>query len=456
MKKLYFVVLFLLFVIGNSQSIFSQEENNLIVVGYIGSEINFATFKYIENLINYAEKNNARLIILEINTPGGELTAIKNIVTLFESSKIPICSFVYPRGAVAWSGGVFLLLSSHIAVMASGTTIGSVQPVEITPTGISFVNKSKIINAVIALLKHNSRLHGRNETIAEKFVRENLNLGAKEAKKYNVIDLIADDISTLLEELEEKKLISYTVGREKIWRLVNKNFLKEGSREIYFSNIANAKIIEYREGPQIIILKAIINPMIAILLLVFGLYVFLIGLKTPGFGAEITGGIMILLSLAGLGFIGVEWTGVIIIVIGFILTLLELKTHIGVLVIAGAFLIVFGSLILIPSSNFLVSYRTLYVMRIYIILTGVVMGSLFSLLVYKVAKIQLRKPAVGIEKFIGAIGIATTDIDPIGEIRVLGEYWRAKARKGSIKKGEKIRVVDRDGLTMVVEKVEEV
>lgn len=276
-------------------------------------------------------------------------------------------------------------------------------------------------------------------------------------KKYHVIDFIADDISSLLKRLENKKLISYSVGGERVWKLIDKNeTLISCEEEIVFTGIHDAELIEYREGPQIIILKIITNPLIAILMLIFGLYTFLIGLKTPGFGAEIAGVVMILVSLAGLGLIGVEWIGVILILAGFILTLLELKTHIGLLVLAGAVLITLGSLMLIPSSSFLVSPETLETMRLYILLSGVFIASLFSIIVYKVARIQLKKPVTGPEKLIGAEGIAVTDIDPLGEVRVLGEYWRARAKDENIRKGEKVRVVSREGLTLIVQKVEEV
>ena len=458
MKKVLAVFLLLIFLYYSNDILSLYENpNNVVLTGYIDTEINLASVKYIESLIAYAERHEARLIIIKLNTPGGELEAIKKIVTLFETSSVPICSFVYPRGAVAWSGGVFLLFSSHIAVMASGTTIGSVQPVEITPTGINFINETKIVNAIVALLRHNARLHERNESIAERFVRENINIGALEAKKYHVIDIIADDIKSLLQKLENKKLVLYTVKGEEIWKLVDKDIKSsEYRKEIYFSNIRKAVLVEYSEGPQIIVLKVITNPLIAILMLIFGLYIFLIGLKTPGFGAEIVGGVMTLLSLAGLGLIGVEWIGVVLILTGFLLTLLELKTHIGFLVLAGASLIIFGSLMLIPSNNFLISSSILQAMRLYILASGIFIAGIFSIIVYKVAKVQMKKPHIGPEKLIGAEGLAVTDIDPIGEVRVLGEHWRARSIERKILKGERIKVVSREGLTLLVEKIKEV
>lgn len=142
-----------------------------------------------------------------------------------------------------------------------------------------------------------------------------------------------------------------------------------------FKDISKSNIIEVGEGPQIKILKIITNPLISILLLVFGLYIFLIGLKTPGFGAEILGAIMIFISLIGLGFMGVEIAGIILILTGFILTLLELKTHIGILVLAGTLLIILGSLMLIPLNRFLLTSEEVSKIWMYTLFTGIFIAS---------------------------------------------------------------------------------
>lgn len=432
---------------------FHGGESNIVIIGSLNGEINIASEKYVENIISYASKINAKLIILNLDTPGGMLDSVKNIMSMIESSQIPICVYVYPQGATAWSGGAFLLVSAHIAVMASGTSVGSAQPVELTPTGIIYVNQSKIVNAVVALIKHHARLHNRNETVAEMFITENLNLGAYESRKYNLIDFIADSVDELLRILEDKVLISYREGGEIRWRLVDKNsVIGNYSGKWVFKDISKSKIIEVEEGPQIKILKIITNPLISILMLVFGLYIFLIGLKTPGFGAEILGAIMIFISLIGLGFMGVEIAGIILILTGFILTLLELKTHIGILVLAGTFLIILGSLMLIPLSKFLLTSEEVSKIWMYTLFTGAFIASFFMIIVYKVASVQRRKPHVGVEKLIGSVGVAITDIDPRGEVRVMGEYWSAKTLGRKIRKGERVKIVGREGLTLIVEK----
>ena len=431
----------------------AEHAENAVVVGSITGEIGIASEKYVENLILFAERCNARLIILKIDTPGGEFSAIKKIITLFESSKIPVCVFVYPQGATAWSGGAFLLMASHIAVMASGASVGSAQPVKVTPAGISFTNQSKITNAVTALIKHSARLHGRNETIAEMFVTKNLNIGTVEAKKYGVIDFIADSLPELLTKLKDKVLILYEEEGELRWKLTEKENVSDYKLLWSFENISKSEIREFSEGPQIKILRIIANPLIAILMLIFGIYVFLIGVKTPGIGAEVLGVTMLFIALVGLGLIGVEWAGVLIVLTGFLLTLLELKTHVGLLLLGGAILIVLGSLMLIPSSELLLSSKEIAAMQAYIVATGAFLAALFAVIVYKVAKVQARKPYLGREKLIGSTGVAATDLDPVGEVRVMGEYWRARSVHGKISKGEKVRVVSREGLTLIVEKL---
>jgi len=141
---------------------------------------------------------DARLLIVELNTPGGEVGSVMDIINLFDNSKIPVSLFVSPLGAQAWSGGTHVLMASHVAVMASGTTIGSAQPV--LSTGET-INASKYVNALVGLMRNHARLHGRNETLAELFVTRNINLGSEEALTHHIIDFIADDIPQLLRVL---------------------------------------------------------------------------------------------------------------------------------------------------------------------------------------------------------------------------------------------------------------
>jgi len=125
------------------------------------------------------------LIVYELNRPGGDLGSVTDIMNDFNDSPIPVVVWVSPSGAAAWSGGTYILMASHIAAMASGTTIGSAQPV--LSTG-ELLNESKYMNALSGLMRDNARLHNRNETVAEQFVRQNINIGPEEALRFHVIE----------------------------------------------------------------------------------------------------------------------------------------------------------------------------------------------------------------------------------------------------------------------------
>ena len=237
----------LVFALAVFPSFFLQSypaKSNLVLVADVNGEITMATRDLVEDVLKVAEKADARLIVIRLNTPGGEVESVQKIMGLIESSEIPVCTFVYPPGSSAWSGGTYILMASHIAVMSSGTTIGSCQPVYSTGEPIDY---SKYINAFIALMRDHARLHGRNETAAELFVKENINMGPEEAYKNHVIELIADDVNSLLAKLEDYSLIQMTnVYGTLSWRLLPNDELSnvKAIRIISFEDISKAEKIE--------------------------------------------------------------------------------------------------------------------------------------------------------------------------------------------------------------------
>ena len=159
----------------------------------------------------------------------------------FNDSPIPVLVWVTPSGATAWSGGTYILMASHIAVMASGTTIGSAQPV--LSTG-EVLNESKYINALSGLMRDNARLHSRNETVAQQFVTENINLGPEEALRLQVIDFAADTLQSLLSQLESYTLVlSTTPIGTSVWKLIPSGSLGSApySKSFDFSGISQAR-----------------------------------------------------------------------------------------------------------------------------------------------------------------------------------------------------------------------
>jgi membrane-bound serine protease (ClpP class) len=169
-----FALLLILIAVGVTP-VLGVNQGNVLVVK-ISSDIANPTVQLVAGSIEEAKAGGARLIVYELNTPGGDLGSVTEIMNDFNSSPIPIVVWVSPSGATAWSGGAYILMASHIAAMASGTTIGSAQPVSSTD---QVLNESKYINALSGLMRDNARLHNRNQTLVEQFVTRNINLGPK-------------------------------------------------------------------------------------------------------------------------------------------------------------------------------------------------------------------------------------------------------------------------------------
>lgn len=460
MKTRLIVVLTLFFVMFvslslNVASCDGTNASNSVLTVSVEGEITMATETMMEDALSTAEAGGTRLVIVKLNTPGGEVSSVQKIMDLFENSKIPIAAFVCPPGATAWSGGTYVLMASHIAIMASGTTIGSCQPV--LSTG-QIINASKYLNAYASLMIHHARLHNRNETIAGLFVTKNINLGPEDALESHVIELIANDIHSLLEKLEGFTLIRFeTELGTLVWKLVPNNEAQNYSfvQKLTFNNISDAKIGEYKPGIQTMFLEFLLNPLISSLLLIMGMFLLFIGFKTPGFGTEIAGGICVFLALIALGAIGITPGAVLLFALGALLILAEIKTHIGVLAISGAVCMVLGSLLLFPSPNWLIYYKISEQIQQFLVAVSIGVSLLFAFIVYKVAEAKRRRVVTGSEALIGAHGIAVSDIKPKGEVRVLGEFWQAKTEDKAIRKGEKVEVVRRDGMFLVVKSIKE-
>jgi membrane-bound serine protease (ClpP class) len=432
---------------------YAEAERDKILIVPLDSEITYATTQMIEDAMNYAQTLKAKMVIFETNTPGGEVNAVKQIMEIFTSSTIPVCVFVYPMGSVAWSGGTYLLMASHIATMASGTSIGSAQP--ILSTG-ELINDTKHINALTALMVNHARLHDRNFTAARSFIIENLNLGPEEALRYHVTELVADNVPNLLDKLSEMILIKIeSEFGTSIWKLVQNSELDKytASVSIFFTNIEEAEILSYKSGIQTGFLQIVFNPLVSSLMLTIGFLMFLVGIQTPGLGLEFVGGILLLLSLLSFGVLGLEPTILILFVIGFTLIVSELKTHIGFLGLAGATCIILGSFLLFPSPQWLLAPEVSMRIRNILVGSSVILCVFFGFLVYKVAEAKSMKVQTGPDVILSLEGVASTQLDPYGEVRIGGEFWKARTEEGIVETGTKVKIVGRDGLLLIVKKV---
>ena len=444
-------VLALVVIMGFQPAAHAQSAQGSVLVVSISSDIASPTVELVTRSLDEASAGGARLIVYELNTPGGDLTSVTDIMNAFNSSPIPVVVWVAPSGAAAWSGGTYILMASDIAVMASGTTIGSAQPVSATGETI---NETKIINALTGLMRDNARLHDRNETVAQQFITENINLGPEEALRLHIINFAADNIGSLLSQLEPYTLVVTTTQMgTSVRKLVPTSSLSNltYTKSYDFKGISQASVDNYAVGFGVQLLTFLSNPILAIILMIVGVYAIIIGFKSPGFGIEIAGVLMLLLALIGFGVIGINLAAILLFVAGIALTLLELKTQHGVFALGGIALIVLASFLEFPLPGWeLLAAQSVETARETVISVALVMSAIFGIIVYKVAQARRMKVKVGPEQLMGRVGTVTHALTPRGEVRVEGQIWRAETIGAEAKEGEKVEIVNREGLILKV------
>ncbi|MFN3622107.1 MAG: NfeD family protein, partial [Nitrososphaerales archaeon] len=374
-KAILLTFILLLTLVGAA---YPAEADHLIAVKIDGT-ITTMSSEVIDEALKEAEALNTPLIIL-IDTPGGNLDATIKIIDRIERSTVPVIGYVYPKGARAWSAGTYILLSTHIAAMAPHTILGSAQPVAYNPLGgTQPINDTKTINALTTFLVEKARMHGRNETTAARFIKENLNLSAEEAKKMGVIEYVADSVEELLRMIDGVKVE-----------------LLEGE---YVIKTAEMKIVWWEPTLRIQILRMLSDPIISYILFIVGLYALIFGLTSPGYGSEVVGGICLILGLIGLGLTGIFIGGVLLIALGAVLLLAELFTPgFGLLGGAGFACIIIGGILLfptLPTGPWLVSTELLNQLLLFTLLVPLIIGVFFIFAAYKVIQARKRPPAIG-------------------------------------------------------------
>jgi membrane-bound serine protease (ClpP class) len=432
MNKIYSTLIFFFFFLLLFSTITHAQANTILLVD-ITDTIDQSTVEIITESFKQAEADNAQAIILLIDTPGGGLDQTFEIAALIKESTIPVIGYVSPSGATAWSAGTFILLSTPLAAMADHTIIGSCQPIETTLEGTQFINDSKIINALVEWLQERASMYGRNETLAKLFITENRNVNATIAKSSNIIEVTATNVDELLTQIDGRNITTAS-----------------GTVTLHTKD---AMQIAYSPSIQIQLLKFISNPILTSLLLMLGIFALLVGISTPGYGAEVFGVVAILLSLIGSGFT-ISTISIIFIIIGCVLLAIEIFVipGFGAVGIGGIICLVLGSIFLIPNyptRKWLISGEymadALTIMLIVIVLFAV----FFAFLLYKIIQIRKKKPSMG--KIIGEQAVTIEQISPAkpGFVRFKGEYWQAKADT-VIEVNTKVEIVDKDETTLIV------
>jgi membrane-bound serine protease (ClpP class) len=385
--------------------------------------------EYIKRSLAKAEKEGAGVFILELNTPGGLETSMRQVVQEFQRTPIPVVVYVYPPGGRAASAGAIITASADIAVMAPGTNIGAAHPVQATGEKMEEAMKEKVVQDMLAFVRSIAKEKGRNPSVLERMVKESISLTPDEALKEGVIDLIASNRQELLEKLNGRKV-------------------KKHGKEITIKTLG-VPVVEVEESLRESFLKVITNPTVAYLLLLIGFYGIFFELYNPG--AVVPGAVGVvsfLLGLYGLGIIGINWLGLLLILAGILLLALELVTPtFGGLAIAGAIALAIGSLVLISPDS---PYGDI---PISIIATMVLTTVLFFLVAGRLGlKAQKRKKMTGYEELIGEEGVAMVDFEKgKGKVFIKGEIWNAVS-EDEIKKDDTVIVEQVKGLTLYVKK----
>jgi membrane-bound serine protease (ClpP class) len=389
---------------------------------------------YLERQIEQAIVADAQLFILVMNTPGGLVDATLQINELFLNAPLPVAVLVAPSGAIAGSAGAFIIISSDIAAMAPGTTVGAAQPIAISPEGTSEAD-DKTTKFYAAHLRSMAREKGRPEDIAERFVTENLTLDAREALEEGLIEYIAGDVSALLEELDGKR--------------INKN------DDSFILNTAGAPLIYDEMNLRERFQNWLSDPQIAFLVLMLGILGIYFGLNAPGtIVPEVSGAILLIMGIYGIGLFDTNTTGIILLLVGIGLIVAEVFTAgFGILGIGGAISMVAGA-VLLPMEPLMA--RDWYAAFITTVV-GTVLGIVLIMLFVVQRIVQSRKQWRDGSTYFNPpkSGIVVTDIDPEGMIKARGELWKARSEDGSvIKAGSEVEVVRAETLLLWVKLVD--
>jgi membrane-bound serine protease (ClpP class) len=385
------------------------------------------TAEIVGGAIAQAKNENASLVLVRINTPGGLMDAMRATIEKIVASPVPVVTYVAPSGGRAASAGFFILEAGDVAAMAPGTATGAAHPV-LMGSQMDAVMKQKVENDASAYLRSICGKRGRNSQLAETAVRESKSFTESEALDQKLVDLVAPGEKQLLAELDGRTVTRF-----------------DGT--VTTLHTAGGEIVEYQRTLRQRLISAIADPNIALILLIIGALGIYIEFTSPGVIAPgVFGGILVLLGLSAISVLPINWLGAALLLLAFTLFALEVKfTSHGVLGAGGALAMVLGAVMLVDSP--------IPELRIHW-LTALGVSLPFSAITVFLLTIAMRarrnKVETGVEGMIGQIGQALTGLSPAGKVFVRGEYWDAVAAQ-PVPAGAHVRVTAIDRLTLTVE-----
>jgi membrane-bound serine protease (ClpP class) len=366
--------------------------------------------------------------VIELDTPGGLDTSMRQIVQAISNAKVPVIVYVYPRGARAASAGVFVTMAADVAAMAPGTNIGAAHPVSLGLGKMDKTMQAKVLNDMVAYGQALAAERGRNADWMEKAVRQSVSIPASEAVKLRVVDLMANNLEDLLTKINGRK-----VG-------------VEGKQVILHT--AGVPIREIPEGVRFRVLKYIADPNIAFILMMIGLAGLYFELANPGVVFPgVIGAICLLLAIFAFQALPINYIGILLILLAFVFFILEFKvTSYGLLSVAGVVSLFFGAIMLFRGGQegMSISWDVL-------IPTVLTVSAFFIIVAAVVFRSHLQRSMTGSAGMLGEIGVADTDLNPAGRVFVHGEYWQAESVE-PIVKGDAVEIIKVIDLKLLVRK----
>jgi len=404
-----------------------------IVVVEISGAINPVVAEFVTDEIREANRGGEELIVIRMDTPGGLDTSMRQIIKGILNSTVPVATFVGPSGSRAASAGTFITIASHIAAMAPGTNIGAAHPVNLMGGGgeQNSTMESKVVQDASAYIRSLAEKRGRNAHWAELAIAKSVSISAGEATKLNVIDLIATNVEALVLALD---------GRE----------IKIDSASVILKTV-DREIVYHAMNKRQKILDTISNPNVAYMLMMLGLVGLYFELSNPGLILPgVIGGISLILALYAMQTLPINYAGLLLIVLGLVLFIVELNVmSFGLLSAGGVVSILLGSLMLIDSDD-----PAMQISKTVLVPTlGVFMAISLGIL-YLAAKSQRHRSVSGAEGLIGAEGVVKAELNPVGSVLIHGEVWNAEG-DGKISAGEKVAVSAVEGLKLKVKPANE-
>ncbi len=412
-------------------SVSAQPATSSVAVIEIDGTITLAMASYVKSSIKEAGNNGAEAIVLRIDTPGGLSTAMDDIVTSILESEVPVIAWVGPGNARAASAGVYITYAAHIAAMAPGTNIGSASPVAGDGSEMTDTMRNKVTNDAVARIRNLAELRGRNVDWAVAAVRDADNITATEALELGVIEFIAPNIETLLNDVDGTTVT-----------------LDDGTEVTLATAGASLDTIGMNAFERF--LQMISDPTIAYLLLSFGSLGIFLELSNPGTMVPgIIGVVSFILGFYALGTLPVNWTGVALITLAFALFFIDLfVSSFGLLLVGGIISFVFGSYMLIDESvpgYGGVSRPVIWLSAGLVLASAIVIGML-------VIKLQRSEPKTGKKSMIGEVATVRSALKPNGMVFFDGELWQATLEDpaGSAPAGASVRITDVHGIRLTV------